>query len=97
MKTLKTLFVTRHKVLVDYLLEKEIINEGEFEVMTHATPQDVKGRHVVGVLPHSLSCLTSSFTEVVLNLPPEKRGKELTLDDMLTYSKGLNTYKVTRL
>jgi len=94
---MKTLIVTRHKALVDYLLEKGVVDEGGFEVVSHATSKDVKGRDVIGVLPHSLSCLTSAFTEVVLDLPPEMRGKELTLDDMLTYSKGLNTYKVTRL
>jgi len=97
MNTLNTLVVTRHKALVDYLLKKGVISEGRFEVMPHATPKDVRGRHVIGVLPHSLSCLTTSFSEVVLDLPLEKRGKELTLDDMLTHAKGLNTYKVTKL
>lgn len=89
------LVVTRHQSLVEYLLEIGIIAEGEYELVTHASPDNVTGRHVVGVLPHSLSCLTETFTEVPLVLPAELRGKELTIEDMRMYSKPPVTYKVT--
>jgi len=94
---LKVTVVTRHGSLIEFLLKKGVVKEGEYEVISHASPEAVRGKEVIGVLPHSLSCLTTSFTEVVLALPPEKRGKELTLEDIEKFSKGLKTYKVTAL
>jgi len=89
----KPLVVTRHDGLVDYLIEKGLIPEGS-EVISHASPDAVRGRHVWGVLPHSLSCLTASFTEVPLRLPAEMRGKELTSADVQKYAGKPVTYKV---
>ncbi len=87
------LIVTRHAGLVEYLTEEGIVPEG-VEVISHASPEAVAGRHVCGVLPHSLSCLTASFTEVPLRLPPALRGKELTADDVSRYAGTPVTYRV---
>ena len=87
------LIVTRHPGLVEYLIE-EGIAPVDVEVISHASPEIVKGRHVCGVLPHSLSCLTASFTEVPLKLPQELRGKELTIEDVRKYAGHPVTYKV---
>ena len=76
--------VTRHPCLVDYLKE------------TGLTSHDVRGKNVCGVLPHSLSCLTASFTEVPLSLPAELRGVELTLEQIKRYAKPAVTYIVRR-
>lgn len=88
------LIVTRHAGLVEYLKQEGIVGDN-VEVVAHASPEVVRGRHVVGVLPHSLSCLTASFTEVPLKLPAELRGKELTADDVRRYAGKAVTYKVT--
>lgn len=72
------LIVTRHPTLVEYLRELGMVEEG-VEVISHATAEAVTGRHVAGVLPHSLSCLAASLTEIPLRLTPEMRGKELDL------------------
>lgn len=88
--------ITRHQGLVDYLIEKKIVNEG-VEVLDHATPKNVRGRHVVGVLPHSLSCLTASFTEVPLFLPAELRGKELSVEQVRKYAQPAVTYVIRRV
>lgn len=87
------LVVTRHQGLVDYLTEEGIVSE-DVEVIPHASPESVERRHVCGVLPHSLSCLTASFTEVPLHLPSELRGKELTVADVRRYALPAVTYQV---
>ena len=91
---MKTLVVTRHPALVAYLREREFI--GDAEVVAHATPAQVAGKDVWGVLPHNLSCLTNSFTEIPLDLPAELRGMELSIEQVRQYAGLPVTYKVTR-
>jgi hypothetical protein len=55
--------VTRHAPLVVVLRERGIIRE-DTPIIEHATPEAVTGKHVLGVLPHWLSCLAASITEV---------------------------------
>jgi putative CRISPR-associated protein (TIGR02620 family) len=90
------LVVTRHPGLVEYLRELGIVSD-TVEVITHATPEAVTGRHVCGVLPHSLSCLTASFTEIPLSLTPELRGVELDLETLRKIAGEPVTYKVERI
>ena len=87
------LIVTRHTGLVEYLKEEGVVGD-DVEVVSHASPEAVENRHVCGVLPHSLSCLTTSFTEVPLQLPPDLRGKELTCEDVRKYASSPVTYEV---
>lgn len=89
------IIITRHAALVEYCREIGLINEST-EVVSHATPEVVQGKHVLGVLPHSLSCLCASFTEVPLILPAELRGKELSIEDMREYAQEPATYVVTK-
>lgn len=74
--------VTRHKALVSYLLDRDIIKEGEYSLIEHADYQEVQGQDVIGVLPLQLASYAKSITEVPLNLTPEMRGKELTFDEV---------------
>lgn len=87
------LVITRHTALVEYLKEIKLVHPN-VEVIEHATPEMVKDRVVFGVLPHSLSCLTTSFTEVPLVLPAELRGVELSIEDIRKYAKSPVTYIV---
>ena len=90
--------VTRHQSLVDYLIEQGIVSQEEgFEVITHATPEDVKGKDVIGVLPLSLACLANTITEVPLKLTPEDRGKELTLARVKEIAGDPVTYEVKKV
>lgn len=93
---MKTVVVTRHAGLVEYLLDIGVITDGEFELHSHATPEVVEGKDVIGVLPHSLSCLTTSFTEVPMRIPAELRGEELTLEHMRQYASEPVTYFIAR-
>jgi putative CRISPR-associated protein (TIGR02620 family) len=90
------LIATRHPGLVEYLREIGIASQ-ETVVVSHATPENVAGKHVCGVLPHNLSCLCASFTEVPLSLPAELRGAELTVEQVRQYAGEPVTYRVERL
>lgn len=90
------LIVTRHPGLVEYLREIGLAT-AETEVVSHASPEAVAGKHVCGVLPHSLSCLCASFSEVPLTLPAELRGQELTLAQVRTFAGTAVTYRVKKL
>jgi hypothetical protein len=86
-----TVIVTRHAALVEVLAE----DYGYVgPVLAHATAADVRGKRVVGVLPLHLAAVAESVTEVTLNLPPELRGKELSVDEVRQHLKGLTTYRV---
>ena len=87
--------VTRHRALVDYLIEEGIVSE-DVPVLTHATMDDVRGKHVIGVLPLRLAAAAAVVTEVPLNLPPELRGKELTVEEVRRYAGPPVTYEVRR-
>lgn len=90
---MRALIITRHPALVAFLIEKGYVTP-DSEVLEHASAEDVKGKHVWGVLPHSLSCLCKSFTEVPMSIPSEMRGKELTLANMYDYAGTPVTYVV---
>ena len=89
----RILVVTRHPALVEYLREQGIIS-GSVEVISHATPEQVEGRHVIGVLPLHLAAVAKSVTVVPLNVPAELRGQELNLEQVRKYAGPVTTYKV---
>lgn len=74
--------ITRHKALLAYLLDKDIIKEGEYKIIEYADYKDVEGQDVIGVLPLQLASYAKSVTEVPLKLTPEMRGKELTFEEV---------------
>lgn len=87
------LVVTRHRNLTTYLESIGLIDDTAI-VIEHASVEDIKDKDVVGVLPHSLSCLTNSFTELPLMIPPELRGQELSIEDLKAYASEPKCYKV---
>lgn len=89
----KILVVTRHLSLVELLRERGLIR-GDEEIISHATPDDVQGKHVIGVLPLSLAVLAKDVTEVPLALTPEDRGKELGIDRLREIAGEAQTYTV---
>ena len=75
----EALIVTRHAGLVEWLA----LHGVEGQVITQASPDDVRGRHVVGVLPLHLAVLAASVTVVDMpRLTAEQRGKDLTPAEM---------------
>lgn len=87
------LIVTRHPALKSFLIEKGVAT-ADTPVLPHASAADVEGKAVAGILPMHLAALTASFTTVELALPLELRGKELSIEDMRRYCKGLRTFVI---
>lgn len=91
---MEPIVVTRHPALVEYLKERGIIGDG-VEVIPHVASDDqVAGKRVVGVLPYRLASLASSVVVVDLDVPADKRGAELSLDDIRAYVRWINEYIV---
>lgn len=88
--------ITRHPSLVKYLREIGIIDNTAV-IISHATPENVKDRDVIGVLPLRLIALTARFREVTMEVPQELRGKELTLNELKRCNPQLTEYRVTRV
>ena len=87
------IIVTRHPALVDYLIA-EGIADPDTPVIAHACPDDIRGRHVIGVLPLHLAAEAASVTEVPLSLPPELRGVELSEEQVRKFAGAPRTYRV---
>ena len=93
---METIVITRHAALVAYLIEVGAIT-AETPVITHATVEQVVGKHVIGVLPLHLAALAASVTEVPLDLPVEFRGRELTVEEVRKYARPVRRYAVMAL
>jgi hypothetical protein len=88
-----TVVVTRHPALVRYLEKTGLIEPGT-SAIDHVEPQDIEGKDVIGVLPNYLACHANSITEIPLNLPPELRGQELSLEQIEEFAREPVTYKI---
>lgn len=93
---MKNIIITRHPALVTYL--REIFPHlGTAEVLPHASPDDVRGNNVYGVLPLHLAAEAYTVTEICLDIPPELRGHELTLEQVKALYRGVRSYAVTKV
>ena len=90
--------ITRHAPLVEYLHEIGIIDDTA-RVIAHAAPDDVRGQHVIGVLPLSLAALCASVTDVPLSLTMDDRAAmqrgDLPIDRLREIAGAPVTYIVT--
>jgi len=93
---METIVVTRHQALVEYLRERGIIS-GDEMVISHATRDDVHGKRVIGVLPLDLAAEAEEVVVVALDMPPEKRGHELTVEEIEQYTTGIYVYRVEKV
>lgn len=94
-QAVRPVVVTRHPALVEYLTELGVVRAG-VEVVAHATAEQVRGRHVFGVLPLHLAAEARRVTEVPLHVPAELRGVELTLAQVRQFAGPLTSYVVFR-
>lgn len=84
------IIVTRHAGLVEFLASRNVTGT----VVAHATADIVRGRDVYGVLPLHLAAVCRTVTTVDLDLPADKRGAELSVNEVETYFTGMTTYVV---
>lgn len=87
--------VTRHKGLVEWLARHGITGE----TIDHVSdPAQIRGRRVVGNLPLHLAAEATSITTVDMpDLPADKRGQDLTPEEMDSFGATLARYAVVRL
>lgn len=85
--------ITRHAGLVEWLKRKGIVGD----VIAQATKEDVLNNDVVGVLPLNLACYANQITTVDMNLPLDKRGVDISPEEMDLYGAKLSTYSVTKI
>jgi len=86
--------VTRHDGLVEYLAEIGMFFSGIDIVIQHATPDEISGRDVIGVLPLHLAVHARSVTEVPLALKQEDRGQDLSVDRVREIAGNPQTYHI---
>lgn len=91
-----TVVITRHSALAEYLREIGLISH-DARVLAHASVEDVKGKRVIGVLPMRLAAFARRVIEVPLELTPEDRGKELSLDRIRQIAGSPVEYSVFRV
>ena len=88
------LIVTRHVGAVAWLKLRGIIGD----VREHVTPDDIRGRVVVGNLPVALAALCSKYGAIDLpQLQPEDRGRDLTPDEMDAAGATLRWFHVVEV
>ena len=92
---MNTVVITRHKALVQYLIETGIAS-AETPVLSHVTSKDVDGKHVIGVLPMHLAALAATVTQIPLDIPAELRGKELDLEQVRRFAGDPVKYSVRK-
>lgn len=80
------LVVTRHNSFLEYLKEKKVLGS-QYEVKAHVTVEDVKDRHVIGVLPPHLALHARFVTAIPLDLTLEQRERERNTGEDLTLSE----------
>jgi len=91
----KTVIVSRHKGLVEWLAAQGIVGE----VIDHiSNPQQIKGKIVYGTLPLGLAAETLiTYAVEMPRLTKEMRGKDLSMEEMIKAGARLQGFKVRRV
>ena len=92
---MNTIIVTRHKALVEFLIEKGIAS-AETPVFSHVTSKDVADKHVIGVLPLHLAAVAATVTGVPLDIPVKLRGQDLDLEQVRRFAGDPVKYSVRK-
>lgn len=93
---IEKIVVTRYQSLVEYLKQLKLIDD-KTKIISHANVDDIRNKHVLGILPYWLACHAAKFTEVRVRIPVEKRGKELSLEEIEFYALKPQTYEIREI
>ena len=93
---MKTVIVTRHNGLLEWLERHHPELTKESEVIETATPENVAGRLVVGNLPLALAASARVVYSPTFEVPPGKRGTELTAEELEELNCHLEPFVVFR-
>lgn len=94
------LIVSRHPALTEYILELGLADD-HTDVLTHVdSPEQVRGRDVIGILPMWLAAEANSVTEIPIRHTLETRAQaakgDLTLEQLRELAGEPMTYRVTK-
>jgi len=90
----RNIIISRHRGLVEWLRNHGV----EGKVIEQATPDDVKDKVVYGVLPLHLACLADRVITIDMpKLPFDKRGVDLSPEEMDNYGATMTAYAVYKL
>lgn len=90
------IIVTRHSILIDYLIEQGLIDKNA-NIQQHVSREDIENKHVIGILPMHLACHAAMFTEIPLRIPYDKKQDTLTLEQIGFYIQEPKTYIIKEL
>ena len=93
-----TYFISRHAGAVEWANQEGFLVDKQ---LNHFDPELIKaGDSVLGTLPINLVAELNQrgahYFHLLLNLPAEARGKELTADDMRSYNAHLVEYSAKK-
>jgi putative CRISPR-associated protein (TIGR02620 family) len=87
----QTVIVSRHTGAVEWLAQRGITGE----VIAQATPEDVRGKNVIGNLPMHLASLAAKVGSIDLpRLAAADRGRDLTPEEMDAAGATIRWYVV---
>lgn len=94
-----TYFISRHPGAIEWAKKNGF---EDAQMVSHFDPSDVQpGDKIIGTLPVHLAAQVcengGEFFHLNLNLPPEARGKELTVEDMEAFGAHLQRYQVRKI
>jgi CRISPR-associated protein Csx16 len=94
----RTFFITRHPGAVEWAARQGVAVD---RTVAHLDPAEIHaGDVVIGTLPVHLAAQVCArgarYLHLVLDLPRERRGLELTAGDMMRYRARLEEYRVER-
>lgn len=92
-------FITRHPGALDWAVAEGLIVD---DVVVHLDVADIRaGDVVIGSLPVNLAaevCARGAcYLHLSLDLPLEKRGRELTAEDMRRYGARVEEYVIRKM
>lgn len=101
----KTIIITRHNGLVAWLKDHgitgpvyaHVLPDGALLAPGQCCESDLDGAHVYGLLPMRLAARAAVYSEVDMQIPPDRRGGEHTPDEMDSWGAKLSNYKVIPL
>lgn len=95
---MKTLVVTRHGAFVEFLLNQGVVEPGNFEVVPHVVESEVADRVVVtSGIPLHLAAICKRVVTVPLHVPPEFRGKELSVEEVERFAQPVQSFVVRKV
>lgn len=75
-------------------ISNSLVGSDDVRIISHATPEDVAGNRVIGILPEELSSLAAEYWKLSMVVPADYRGEELTVEDMERFGCSLKRWWV---